>query len=276
MIGAFLLAVVVVFGIGLIFGVQWVLLPIGIAIGVLAGVSIFGRRVQRSVYAKAEGQPGAAGWALDNMRGPWRVTPGRRGHHPPRRRAPGDRPARASSWSPRARRTGSRRLLAQEKKRIARVVGSTPIYDFVVGNEEGQVPLRKLQQPPHEAPAQHLDQPDGRIEKRLAALGSRAAAMPKGPLPAGAKMRTSSAPSAAADLRARRCAASSARCGGASASAPPRCPPRGRASRGRRRRAPAPGSTSASNAVRSSARGTTDRVDRSATPPGCPAPPCPA
>jgi hypothetical protein len=28
------------------------------------------------------------------------------------------------------------------------------------------------------------------IEKRLAALGSRAAAMPKGPLPSGAKMRS--------------------------------------------------------------------------------------
>jgi hypothetical protein len=33
------------------------------------------------------------------------------------------------------------------------------------------------------------DQMDS-IEKRLAALGSRAAALPKGPMPAGAKMRS--------------------------------------------------------------------------------------
>src|SRR5687767_15669391 len=37
-----------------------------------------------------------------------------------------------------------RGLLAQEKKKVARIVGDTPIYDIVVGEEEGQVPLRKL------------------------------------------------------------------------------------------------------------------------------------
>ena len=37
-----------------------------------------------------------------------------------------------------------RGLLAQEKKKVARVVGDTPIYDIVVGDGEGQVPLRKL------------------------------------------------------------------------------------------------------------------------------------
>ena len=105
MVGVFLLSVVVVFGIGLIFDLHWILLPVGIAIGVLAAISIFGRRVQRSVYTKADGQPGAAGWALDNMRGQWRVTAGRRRHHPSRRGAPGDRPPRQSSSSPRALRT---------------------------------------------------------------------------------------------------------------------------------------------------------------------------
>src|ERR1700749_2425403 len=54
--GAFLLAVLVVFGIGLIFHVQWLVLAIGVAIGALGAISIFGRRVQRSVYSKADGQ----------------------------------------------------------------------------------------------------------------------------------------------------------------------------------------------------------------------------
>ena len=35
---------------------------------------IFGRRVQKTVYGKAEGQAGAAAWALDNLQGSWRVT----------------------------------------------------------------------------------------------------------------------------------------------------------------------------------------------------------
>src|SRR5256714_12713907 len=76
MAAAFLGSVAVVFAVGLFFGLETasLVLPIGIALGLLAAMSIFGRRVQRNVYRKAEGQPGAAGWALDNMRGSWRVT----------------------------------------------------------------------------------------------------------------------------------------------------------------------------------------------------------
>ena len=75
MIGSLVLAAVAgVFGIGLIFGCSgWCCRSASRSACWLA-VSIFGRRVQSSVYAKAEGQPGAAGWALDNMRGPWRVS----------------------------------------------------------------------------------------------------------------------------------------------------------------------------------------------------------
>ncbi|MGH3586396.1 MAG: DUF4191 domain-containing protein, partial [Pseudonocardia sp.] len=144
MIGALLLSVVVVFGIGLIFDMHWILLPLGIAIGVLAAISIFGRRVQRNVYTKADGQPGAAGWALDNLRGQWRVTPGVAGttHLDAVHRVIG-RPGIILVAEGAPHRVKS--LLAQEKKRTARVVGATPIYDIVVGNEENQVPLAKLQ-----------------------------------------------------------------------------------------------------------------------------------
>jgi hypothetical protein len=189
MVGAFLLSVLVVFGLGLIFGMQWLLLPVGIAIGVLAAISIFGRRVQRSVYAKAEGQPGAAGWALDNMRGQWRVTPGVAGttHLDAVHRVIG-RPGVILVAEGVPHRVKG--LLAQEKKRTARVVGKTPIYDVVVGDDEGQVPLGKLQRHlmrlPRNISAAEMDS----LETRLAALGSRTAAMPKGPMPAGAKMRS--------------------------------------------------------------------------------------
>jgi hypothetical protein len=189
MVGAFLLAVLVVFGIGLVFDVHWIVLPIGIAIGVLAAVSIFGRRVQRSVYAKADGQPGAAGWALDTMRGQWRITPGVAGttHLDAVHRVIG-RPGVILVAEGAPHRVKG--LMAQEKKRMARVVGKTPIYDVVVGDGEGQVPLSKLQRHlaklPRNISASEMDS----LEKRLAALGSRSAALPKGPLPAGAKMRS--------------------------------------------------------------------------------------
>jgi hypothetical protein len=189
MVGVFLLSVAVVFGIGLIFNIHWILLPVGIAVGVLAAVSIFGRRVQKSVYSKADGQPGAAGWALDNMRGQWRVTPGVAGttHLDAVHRVIG-RPGIILVAEGAPHRV--KNLLAQEKKRTARVAGTMPIYDVVVGNDEGQVPLDKLQRHLMKLPRNINAKQMETIEARLAALGSRAAAMPKGPIPAGAKMRS--------------------------------------------------------------------------------------
>lgn len=189
MLGAFLLAVGVTVGIGAIFGIWLIVLPIGIALGVLAAISIFGRRVQRNVYAKADGQPGAAGWALDNLRGQWRVTPGVAGttHLDAVHRVIG-RPGIILVAEGAPHRVKG--LLAQEKKRTARVAGKTPIYDVVVGNEEGQVPLGKLQRHLMKLPRNISASDMEAMEARLAALGSRAAAMPKGPMPAGAKMRS--------------------------------------------------------------------------------------
>jgi len=189
MIGALLVSIAVFFGIGLIFDLHWILLPLGIAVGVLVAVSIFGRRVQRNVYSKAEGQPGAAGWALDNLRGQWRVTPGVAGttHLDAVHRVIG-RPGIILVAEGAPHRV--RGLLAQEKKRTARVAGTTPIYDVIVGNDEGQVPLHKLQRYLMKLPRNISRQEMDQLETRLSALGNRAAAMPKGPLPTGAKMRS--------------------------------------------------------------------------------------
>src|SRR3981189_3204805 len=54
----------------------YMMIPLGGVLGALVAFIIFGRRAQKSVYRKADGQSGAAAWALDNLRGKWRVTPG--------------------------------------------------------------------------------------------------------------------------------------------------------------------------------------------------------
>ena len=188
MLGSFLVVAAVVFGIGWLLGVPWLLLPIGIVLGLLAAVIIFGRRVQRTVFGKADGQPGAAGWALDNLRGKWRVT---------------QTVAATTQLDAVHRVLGGpgvilvgegathrvKNLLSQEKKRIARLVGETPIYDFIVGNEEDQVPLRKLQNRMMKLPRNLKPKEVDALETKLSALGNRGAAMPKGPMPQGAKMR---------------------------------------------------------------------------------------
>ncbi|KAA5826723.1 DUF4191 domain-containing protein [Saccharopolyspora hirsuta] len=188
MLGVFLGVTAVVFLLGMIWGLHWVFLPVGLAFGLLGAVILFGRRVQSSVYRKADGQPGAAGWALDNLRGRWVLTQAVSGtaQLDAVHRLIG-RPGVVLVGEGAPHRVKS--LMAQEKKRVARLVGDTPIYEIVVGNEENQVPLAKLQQritklPRNIGPAQ-IDA----IENRLAALANRGNAMPKGPMPQGAKMR---------------------------------------------------------------------------------------
>jgi hypothetical protein len=189
MVGVLLACVVVVFGVGLIFHLQWAVLPLGVALGVLAAIFIFGRRMQRSVYSQAEGQPGAAGWALDNLRGQWRVTQGVAGttHLDAVHRVIGKPGVILVAEGAPHRVRG---LLAQEKKRTARLSGNIPIYDVIVGEEEGQVPLRKLQTHLTKLPSNISVKQMDMLEGRLNALSSRTAALPKGPMPQGAKMRS--------------------------------------------------------------------------------------
>ncbi|MFI6431820.1 DUF4191 domain-containing protein [Rhodococcus oryzae] len=189
MIGAVAGLAVVFFLVGLIFGIEWFLLPIGILLGVLAAFIIFGRRVQKTVYGKAEGQAGAGAWALDNLQGGWRVSNAIAGttQLDAVHRVIG-RPGVILVAEGSPQRVKS--LLAQEKKKTARLVGDTPIYDIIIGNDEGQVPLSQLQKYLAKLPKNIDTKRMDSIEARLAALGARGGpAMPKGPLPGGAKMK---------------------------------------------------------------------------------------
>ncbi|MDV7136241.1 DUF4191 domain-containing protein [Williamsia muralis] len=190
MIGAVVLLVGLAVLIGLLTGSLVFVLPLGIVLGVLIAFIIFGRRVQKTVFTKAEGQAGAAAWALDNMRGQWRVKQAVTGtaHLDAIHRVIG-KPGVILVAEGAPHRTKS--LLAQEKKRISRLVGDTPIYDVTVGNEEGQVPLKSLERHLNKLPNNINKARIDALESRLAALGGKqpGPGMPKGPMPQGAKMR---------------------------------------------------------------------------------------
>jgi hypothetical protein len=192
MIGAFVLIVGVSVAVGVWAGGMGMItiIPLGVLLGGLVTFIIFSRRAQRSIFTKAEGQTGAAAWVLDNLRGKWRVTPGvaATGHFDAVHRVLG-RPGVILVGEGSAARV--KPLLAQEKKRTARLVGDVPIYDFVVGNGEDEVPLAKLERHLARLPANITAKQMDALESRLAALGSRAGAgvLPKGPLPNAGKMR---------------------------------------------------------------------------------------
>ncbi|WP_328646179.1 DUF4191 domain-containing protein [Amycolatopsis sp. NBC_00348] len=188
MVGSIVVVAGVAFGIGFFFDSQWVLLPLGIILGALLAMIIFGRRVQKTVYSKADGQPGAAAWALENLRGKWKVTPtvaATTQLDAVHRVLGGPGVVLVAEGAQHRVKT----LLAQEKKRVSRLIGDTPIYDVTIGHEEGQIPLKKLQGFLMKLPRNLKPAQVDALEAKLAALGNRGAAMPKGPMPAGAKMR---------------------------------------------------------------------------------------
>lgn len=176
--------------IGILIGLPLIFIPLALLFGLLAALIVFGRRAQGSAYRQVEGQPGAAAWVLEGMRGDWRVTSGVAGttqldavHRVLGR--PGvilvaeGAPSRVRS------------LLAQEKKKVARIVGDTPIYDILVGDGEGQVPLPKLSSHVMKLPRNLSAAEVNSLGRRMSALGGPRMPVPGGPLPGGRQMSIS-------------------------------------------------------------------------------------
>jgi hypothetical protein len=189
-----LIAFVVVAGvvelIGILLGAPIFTIVFAVVLGLLAALIVFGRRAQGSAYRQVEGQPGAAAWVLEGMRGDWRVTSGVAGttqldavHRVLGR--PGI--VLVAEGAP----SRVRPLLAQEKKKLARVVGDTPIYDIHVGDEEGQVPLRKLSVHVMKLPKNLSAAEVNALGRRISALGGPKMPVPGGPLPGGRQMTVS-------------------------------------------------------------------------------------
>lgn len=164
-------------------------IPISIFVGLFAALITFNRRAQRAMYTQAEGQPGAAGWMLQNqLRGDWRLTQAvaTTTHLDVVHRLVG-RPGIVLVGEGAQHRV--RGLVAQEKKKISRIAGDTPIYDVIVGTGEGDLRLGKMRTYLLKLPANLSKDQVNALEKRLAALGGGRPPMPQGPIPQGAKMR---------------------------------------------------------------------------------------
>ncbi len=160
---------------------------LGFLLAVLVMTVLFGRRAERAAYAQVEGQPGAAAGVLQAMRGTWDVTPAIAVN-----RAQDmvhcvvGRPGIVLVGEGQPGRVAN--LIANQKKRMARIAGDAPIYDVVVGEGEGQVPLRKLQRHLMRLPRNLRGPEVNEVTKRLRAMPANQLPMPKGPLPKGVKV----------------------------------------------------------------------------------------
>jgi len=182
-LAVFLGVVLVVLAIGFLIGHPVYLGVMGVMVGVLVATIVFGKRAEKAAFSQVDGQPGAAAAALNMLRKGWTVTPGvavTRNQDIVHRAvgrpgvvliAEGGGPSRLGN------------LLSQEKKKVARFVPDVPIYDIQAGNDEGQVPLRKLNKHLMKLPRNLKNDQVSEVNRRLKALGTMNLPIPKGPMP---------------------------------------------------------------------------------------------
>ena len=191
LLGTFVLAALAGFALMLlVFSGGSLVFPIvfGVLTGTLAVLIVFGRRAQSSALRQIEGKPGAAAAALGMLKRGWKTEPAiavtkqqdvvTRVVGPPGIVLIGEgNPNRL------------RPLLTSERRKHERVASETPIHEVLVGNDPGQVPLRKLTKHVTKLgreikPAQMTD-----VLQRIKALDANRSAipMPKGPVPTSMK-----------------------------------------------------------------------------------------
>ncbi|HJT91230.1 MAG TPA: DUF4191 domain-containing protein [Mycobacterium sp.] len=167
--------------VAVILGASVIWIPIGVMAGLIGTMILLNLRSQKAMMAEAEGQPGAAASIIETMRGDWRVSPavasttqfdmvhlviGR----------PGvilvgeGNPGRVKG------------LIAQEKRRLVKVIGTADLRDYQIGNGEGQIPLNKLRTTLMKLPRTITGKDVNALDKRLTALSARPQ-MPKGAIP---------------------------------------------------------------------------------------------
>lgn len=155
---------------------------LGLLVAVVVTAAVFGRRVQRTAYAQVEGQPGAAAAVLQNMRGNWRVTPAvafSREQDLLHRVVGLPGVVLVGEGSP----NRVRGLVANEKRKLARWIGETPVYDVVVGDGEGMLALRDLERHMLKLPRNIKPAVVNDLDRKLTAMPASQLPIPKGPVP---------------------------------------------------------------------------------------------
>jgi hypothetical protein len=193
MLGAFLV------GGGIGFGIFWILpgsgnfalvisIVGGVLFGALAAMIVFSRRAQRAAYNRLAGQVGAAARALTMLRRGWKADEmiGFNKQQDLVHRVVGP-PGIVLVGEGNPHRL--RQLMTSERKRHERVAADAPIHEIVVGDDEGQVPLKKLVRHVQKLGRQVKPAEITDILARLRALDAARpkVPMPKGPVPTSMK-----------------------------------------------------------------------------------------
>lgn len=186
MLGIFVAILAVGVAIGAFFGNPVTFGIIAASLGLLAAMWFFSRRAMSAAYSQVEGQPGGAAAVAQAMRGNWSTTPAVSvtKNQDMVHRVVGRPGVILVSEGPATR---VRHMLSSEKKRTQRFIPDTPIHELQVGDEDGQIPVAKLQKSLNKLPNALTPAEVTEVRRRLDALTQQPASIPKGPVPKSAK-----------------------------------------------------------------------------------------
>jgi hypothetical protein len=162
---------------------------LGFLVAFLAMAIVFGRRAERAAFGQMEGQPGAAAAVLDNVGRGWTTTPAvamTRQQDIVHRAVGKAGVVLIAEGNP----NRVKPLLANEKKKLARILPDVPVYDYIVGTGEGEVPLKKIRVTLLKLPRVLAGPQITSVNDKLRAMGDLMSNMPlpKGPMPKGMRM----------------------------------------------------------------------------------------
>lgn len=184
--------------IGIAWGHPYYLGFIGIMIGLLLAMILFGRLAERAAYSQLDGQPGASGAALGALRRGWFVEQEPVAAEAGRARNVRDMAAAAMVFravgkpgvvligeGPRGNAT---KLLNSEKKRVERVVGpEVPVTVYRVGQGDDAIAVGDITKKMGKLDKKLTTAEVSAVNKRLRALGSKRPPIPAGMDPKNAR-----------------------------------------------------------------------------------------
>lgn len=167
--------------------VQIISVSLGITIGLMITVIVFGRRAESAAYAKIEGQPGAAAAILNTLKKGWIITPAvaltkqqdlvHRVLGPVGVVLVGEgSPNRVSQ------------LLQSERVKTQRIAGEVPVTTLIVGMQEGLVPYRKLVKHIKKLGKKISPKEVRQLRSKFGAVAGSPLPIPKGPMPKGLRV----------------------------------------------------------------------------------------
>ena len=191
MVGSVLGMGLLFFLIGLLWGGEWFMLVLGLLAGAVLAMWLFSRRLEKSMYDQVGDTPGAAGWALDNMRNTmgivWLTKTGVQANtqmDTVHRVVGNPGVVLVGEGNP----NRLKNLMGKEHKRVDRLLAGVPIHEVYVGDGEDQVPVRNLQKHMLKMPKNYKKDEVYSLNAKLEAMDARKGpgqvnGLPGGPMP---------------------------------------------------------------------------------------------